>query len=353
MKTEFDILRLLEDDLLVAAKREQLLGATGSHRRRGSWRRVAAACLAVLVLAGALGWFAQGGARRLALFKASDEAGSAASTGAFGETGGAVGGGSASGSAPAAQPTPTLGFQGSDASGSNDLAAISTDSAPEDLSKIVRNGSIAIRVPDDGFSDGFAAVTRIAENNGGFVLTSTTTRERTGTLTLRIPAKRFDQAMLALRELGVVERQRISGKDVTAEFVDLTARLDILKQRRALLLDLQADATTSAEILRLATLVERTQLDIERIQGQLNVLNDQVAESTIEVRLHEGNAEATAQTAAETGPDLGNAWDDAIDGFMSVVAAVIVGLGYLIPIGLIALAILGVTVWVRRRRAAS
>jgi hypothetical protein len=232
----------------------------------------------------------------------------------------------------------------------DDLAASTSTGEPEDLSKIVRTGSIAIRIPGGGFSDGFAAVTRIAGTNGGFVLTSTTTRERDGTLTLRIPAKRFDRAMLALRELGVVERQRIEGRDVTARFVDLTARLEILNQRRTLLLDLQAAATTSGEILRLATLVERTQPDIERIPGQLNVLNDQVAESTIQVRLHEADAEPDEP---DDGPDLGNAWSDAIDGFLSVLSAVIVGLGYLLPIAAIGLAIWGITVWARRRRAAS
>ncbi|HEY7668711.1 MAG TPA: DUF4349 domain-containing protein [Actinomycetota bacterium] len=350
MKTEFDILRLVEEDLDAAAKRDRLLG-TGAVRRRGrrfNWGGFAAASVALLIVAGLVGMVARGG-----LGGSSDDSGSGAATGATGATRGAVG---TDDTAPAAQPTPAPGGdQGSGgAGGSEALTATGGTVGPsEDLAKIVRDGSIAIRLPEDGFSDGFAAVTRIAGNNGGFVLTSTTTGERVGTLTLRIPAKRFDQAMLALRELGIVERQRITGKDVTAEFVDLTARLDILKQRRALLLDLQADATTSAEILRLATLVERTQLDIERIQGQLNVLNDQVSESTIQVRLHEGDAVATAQTAADDGPDLGDAWDDAVDGFLSVLAALVVGLGYLIPIAAIGLAIWGVTVWVRRRRAAS
>ncbi|MFN8232388.1 MAG: DUF4349 domain-containing protein [Actinomycetota bacterium] len=249
-----------------------------------------------------------------------------------------------------AAPTPEVAADQSSSLAGTGGSFASTAGPSEDLSKIVRTGSIAIRIPDGDFSDGFAAVARIAGNNGGFVLTSTTTRERDGTLTLRIPAKRFDRAMLALRQLGIVERQRIEGQDVTARYVDLAARLEILRKRRALLLGLQSDATTSSEILRLATLVERTQLEIERIQGNLNVLNDQVAESTITVRLHEANAEPTEP---DDGPDLGGAWSDAVDGFLSVLAAVIVGLGYLLPVAVIGLAIWGVTAWVRRRRAAS
>jgi Domain of unknown function (DUF4349) len=323
VKTEYEILELLERDLRAAASRERLVGPARA-RGRIRWARVVAACLGLLVVAGAVGWFAQGGSplRRLA----SDDSGS--------DVGPGIQGGLAE--VPAA---PTLSpAQGTGSTGGS-----------QDLSKIVRNGAITIRVDDGGFSEGVAKVTRIAGNNGGFVLTSTTTGQREGTLTLRIPAKRFDRAIVALRQLGVVERQRIEGRDVTADYVDLTARLDILKQRRELLLGLQADATTSGEILRLATLVERTQVDIERIQGQLNVLKDQVAESTIQVRLHEAGAGASD----DGGADLGGAWSDAIDGFITVVAAVIVGLGYLLPVAAIGLAVWGVTAWVRRRRATS
>lgn len=342
MKTEFEILRLLEEDLRAAAKRERLVGVRAARRaRRVSWGAIAASFVAVLVVAGLIGMVA-------GLGGSSNDAGDGGAlarggpTGAAGETGGAGATGASDGGAAATAP------------GGGSLGLVTgVEGPPQDPSKIVRTGSIAIRVEDGAFSDGFAAVTRIAGNNGGFVLTSTTTRERDGSLTLRIPAKRFDEAMLALRELGVVERQRIEGRDVTAQYVDLTARLDILRTRRTLLLDLQADAATSSEILRLATLVERTQLEIERIQGNLNVLEDQVAESTIQVRLHEASAEPEPLRAEDTAPSLGDAWDDAVHGFLSVLSAVVVGLGYLIPLAAIGLAIWGVTAWVRRRRAAS
>ena len=58
---------------------------------------------------------------------------------------------------------------------------------------------MSIRVAKDGFSDGFAAVTRVAQNNGGFVLSSQIQGQRRGELTLRIPAKRFDEARAPTR----------------------------------------------------------------------------------------------------------------------------------------------------------
>ena len=76
-----------------------------------------------------------------------------------------------------------------------------------DLTKIIRDGRIGIVIADGSFSKGVARVTQIARQNGGFVLESTSRDERSGTLTLRIPAKRFDDSMLALRALAGAARR--------------------------------------------------------------------------------------------------------------------------------------------------
>ena len=90
----------------------------------------------------------------------------------------------------------------------------------------------------------------------------------------------------------------------------------------------------------------------EQIQGQLNFIQDQVAEATVHVELHE-KAAAQVQTSAVENPSLGSAWDRSIQGFLNVVSAVVIGLGYLLPIAVLALGIWLVTVAVRRRRGAS
>jgi RNA polymerase sigma-70 factor, ECF subfamily len=352
VKTDIEYLRLLDEDLRQAAAREKLRGPAPVRRRRiVNWAGLVAASVVVLVLAGVVGWMAQGGGGD----DASD-AGAAQATRApyLDETGEAAGGGGALPAAPAPEEPAFLPAPGSDQAGAGGgVAGVGLDSLQQgDLSKIIRNGSIAIRVANGQFSRGFASVTRVARNSGGFVLSSSTRGERAGTLTLRIPAGRFDDAMLALRDLGVVERQEIAGRDVTAEFVDLQARLEIARSRREVLLRLMGTADTIAETLQLQNQLDDVQLRIEQIQGQLRFINDQVAEATIRVNLHEQDAPRPRPGDGVDNPDLGDAFDEAIDGFLSVVSAMIVGLGYLIPVGGIALAISGLTVWTRRRRAA-
>ena len=115
---------------------------------------------------------------------------------------------------------------------------------PADLSKIVRDGAIAVTIPDGSFTDQFKRVVAIAGANGGSVLSSTTSGGDSGTFTLRVPAANFDKALLQLRDLGTVDSSEMHGQDVTAEYVDAKAHLKIYTSRRAVLYGLMDQATT-------------------------------------------------------------------------------------------------------------
>jgi Domain of unknown function (DUF4349) len=222
----------------------------------------------------------------------------------------------------------------------------------DDLSKIVRDGRIGIVVADGGFGNAVGDLTFIAERHGGFILSSSTENERSGTFVLRIPAKRFDRAIGDVRDLGTIRFQEVSGEDVTAEFIDFQARLRILVARKALLFELFQQADTTEEILEMGRRVDDAHLQIERIQGELRFIRDQVAESTLRVSIQERNApEATPEEAVDN-PDLGSSLDLAVQGLLRIVGAVIVGLGYLIPLTALALLAFGVVNVVRRQRAA-
>ena len=137
-----------------------------------------------------------------------------------------------------------------------------------------------------------AEVIKVASDMGGSVLSSTTSGEKSGTFTLRIPARNFENAMLALRPLGTVMASQEVGKDVTSQFVDLKAHMRILFGRRAVILKLMSQATTISDTLVVQNQYDNTQLQIDQYQGQLNVIRNQVAESTVTVSLAgEGFAE--------------------------------------------------------------
>jgi hypothetical protein len=391
MNTEIRSLQELERDLeqVTTRERERLAslerafddGGPGGPRRlprrgRGgggggrNWAGIAAALVAVLVLAGGIGFLAQGGSG------VDSMQASLPTTGTGGDDGGAGGTGPEASTAPAPAQDEAAGGGGVaylDAQSDAERRALSNAGAAQDawgsaprpgigavpeqqgdLTKIIRDGRIGIVIADGSFSKGVSRVTQIARANGGFVLESSSRDERSGALTLRIPAKRFDDAMLALRGLageleGEVEFQDISGQDVTAEFIDLGARLDILQDRRDLLRDIQSEAASSSEILRLAALIDDVTLQVENIQGRLRFLRDQVAEATIKVEVRERDVAPEEAGSDPENPSLTDSFELAVQGFLRIVGAIVVGLGYLIPLGVIALIGYGVLRLVRRR----
>jgi hypothetical protein len=349
MNTDIEYLRQLETDLrdaaVVEASRAREAAATPARGRAGQmWMKVAGVAAAFLVVAAAIGFVAGGGAGEDA---APQQARRAVGSDVDGDAG--DGGVAPAGEVPADQPSASpVPDEGGSATGTRRPGV----DALQDLSKIIRDGRIGVVVRDGRFDDAVGDLTFIAEENGGFILSSSTELERTGTFVLRIPAARFDRAIGQIRELGEVRFQRIEGDDVTAEFIDNQARLRILQARKALLFDLSQQADTTDEILRLTGLLEDVQLRIEQLQGQLRFLNDQVAESTLRVSIHERNAPKARTETEVDNPDLGSSFDLGVQGFLRIVGAVIVGLGYLIPITAIA-AIVWMAVWFGRRRRAT
>jgi hypothetical protein len=112
-------------------------------------------------------------------------------------------------------------------------------------------------------------------------------------------------------------------------------------------------ATTIGQSLTLQNQLDQVQLKIDQIQGQINYINKQVAESTIKVDLHEPGAAVAQSPDTIDNPSLGHAWDRAVQGLLNVIAATMIGLGYLIPLLIIAGIVYLIVRLVRRRQIAA
>jgi hypothetical protein len=213
--------------------------------------------------------------------------------------------------------------------------------------RIIKDASVALRVKRGGLQSALAAATMTAGRFGGFV-ESASSGDRSGSITLRIPEASFEQALVALKSLGTVTSATVSGKDVTSQFVDLNARLITWRSQETVLLRLMDQATSISDTLRVQAQLQQVQFRIEQIRGALRVLNNQTSYGTIDLGIHEVGAPAVA-TETAAAPSLVRAWQQAWTGFLGVVSAVIVGLGYLVPLGLLLL--VGWAVWRRVVRA--
>jgi hypothetical protein len=234
---------------------------------------------------------------------------------------------------------------GADTGGNVSLADLGI---PAISARVIKTANLALEVKQGSFEDQFQQATLIAGRHGGFVSSSKTAEasRRSGSLVLRVPADQFEAALGELKALGSVKSEELAGQDVTAQFVDLEARLRNWEAQETVLLGLMAKASTIDESIKVQRNLQDVQLAIEEIRGQVQALSDQADYSTITLAIAEAGA---VPAKPEGGISIGRAWHRAVHGFVSVIAAVVIGLGYIVPVGLMALALL--LGWIAYRRA--
>ena len=203
---------------------------------------------------------------------------------------------------------------------------------PDVAPRVIKTASLGLRVRNGTFDQRFQDATEVAGRYGGYVSSSETEgrTRRSGTLTLKVPATQFEVALGDLKRLGTVTDQRVSGQDVTAQFVDLEARLKNWEAQERVLLDLMANAKTIDDSITVQNHLQDVQLTIEELKGQLRVLSDQADYSTITVSMAEAGFVSPKPKAQSA---LVRAWHQGVDGFLGVIGAVVVAVGYLLPLG--------------------
>ena len=250
---------------------------------------------------------------------------------ADGGGGGAIqyggGGGGESGEAE-----PASGDQAGD---SADLAVEETGGSgvPSVGESVIKTADLRIEVERDGLRAAVQRVEQTAPRYGGFVFSTVVddSRSAEGVVVIRVPSEDFEVALRDVKAVGDVQGENVSGKDVSQEFIDLDARIRNLEAQEAVLLDLMDKATTISATINVQNNLSGIQLDIERLRGRLNFLEDRTSLGTISVALtEEGAPEPTAASA------WSRAWTQAGDILEGLGAgSIIVVVGFILPFGVL------------------
>ena len=104
-------------------------------------------------------------------------------------------------------------------------------------------------------------------------------------VSLRIPSEGFDASLDAIRTLGDVEREYITGRDVTEEFVDLSAQLENLAASEQQYLKIMERAGDIADVLAVQRELTSVRSQIERIEGRIKYLQESASYSLITISL--------------------------------------------------------------------
>ena len=107
------------------------------------------------------------------------------------------------------------------------------------------------------------------------------------TLALRVPEGRFDDALERFAALGDVQTLSTSSEDVTAQYVDLKARLRHFQAVERRLVRFLAATENVNQLLAVQDRIDEVQLTIEQLKAQLTSLSELTTFGTISVYLTE------------------------------------------------------------------
>lgn len=152
---------------------------------------------------------------------------------------------------------------------------------------IIKTGWLNLVVKD--VLETIRKISKFAEENGGWVVSSNVSEYEkvpSGSITVRVPAEKFDQANNYFRSLAVrVSHESTQSQDITEEYVDLKARLKNLEAAESQLLELMKRTGKISEILEVQRELTNTRQQIEQIKGRMQYLEQSVKMSSITVNL--------------------------------------------------------------------
>ncbi len=219
--------------------------------------------------------------------------------------------------------------------------------------QVIRQAQLSISVKSGSFDSSLASVRSLVELEQGYVSGTdaqanpiTNDQIRTGVISFMVPASKFDETIDALAKMGKVQTEHISGNDVSAQYVDLQARLANEEAQRNAMLALLGKAQTIDQIIQVQNQIGQITGQIEQLKGQISYIEHNVAFSTITVQMTEAGAPVT--TAPSDSWGFASALSDAAHNFVATVNYLITGLGAVGPI-LILLG-LGFLLWRRAGR---
>ena len=187
----------------------------------------------------------------------------------------------------------------------------------------------------NNFEKARSGIDEVLRRHQGYVgdlnVASPAVGQRRLTATLRVPADQLGSTLAELKTLGRVELESQRGEEITAQFVDLEARLANARTTEKRLTELERQQTGKlSEVLEVETEISRVRGEIESMEAERKLLTTRVDFATITTTLTE-EFKAQAQLVPNS---LGTRFRNAtIDGYQSVVNDVVELLLFLVSYG--------------------
>ncbi len=224
--------------------------------------------------------------------------------------------------------------------------------APETVRPMIAQ-TASLSIVATNYDEASAAIERLAAAHGGY-LEKLTAKAQTGSArelsaALRIPAKQLDGFLADLRKLGHLDGESRENEEVSAQYVDLNARLRSARATEQRLIELLGTRTGKlSDVLDAERELARIRGEIESMQGQNAVLVHRVSYATVQVELSEEYRERLSTTSKGT-----KIWNALVQGYGNLEDGAVAMLILLLEYGpaiLFWLAVLMLPAWLVWRR---
>lgn len=111
--------------------------------------------------------------------------------------------------------------------------------------------------------------------------------DRSGNLTIRIPAEQIDALITAVDEKGTVTYESKTTENVTLQYVDLQSHLKALRIEEESLLSLLEKADKLSDLFEIQARLTEVRYQLESYESQLRVMDNQVTYSTVNLSVRE------------------------------------------------------------------
>ncbi len=158
---------------------------------------------------------------------------------------------------------------------------------PQTQRMVIKDAEMELLVDDTDIA--LAKITQVAADYGGYIISSQSffrDEIKFATIRIGVPAGNFETVMNNLRNVGIrVIKEEATGKDVTAEYVDLESRLENLEATAARVRSFLEAADTVEEALQVNQELSKLEDEIEQVKGQMRFYEGRSAFSTITISL--------------------------------------------------------------------
>ncbi|HBE89757.1 MAG: hypothetical protein A3E37_02485 [Candidatus Andersenbacteria bacterium RIFCSPHIGHO2_12_FULL_46_9] len=184
------------------------------------------------------------------------------------------------------------------AAGNSLTAPLAYDAAgvPESLSevptadarKVVQSGTLDLVV--NKAEEAATQAQALAQQAGGFVeslqIYEVVDGQKSGSVIIRVPANKFRETMDSLKALAInTENEVVNTQDVTAQYVDIEARLKNMRAEEVQYLSIMERAVKIEDVLNVTQRLSDVRGRIEQLEAQLKLLKAEVEMSSIVVNL--------------------------------------------------------------------